>query len=56
MTKDPVCGMRVEPQKTEFKSLYQEKTYYFWLAVCKGMFDRDPQKYIDVSSDAQPKG
>lgn len=38
MTKDPVCGMQAETQKTEFKSLYQEKTYYFCSAVCKGMF------------------
>lgn len=56
MIKDPVCGMQVEAQKTEFKPPYQEKTYYFCSAVCKGMFDRDPQKYIDVSSDAQLKG
>jgi len=55
MTKDPVCGMPVEPQKTDFKSLYQGKTYYFCSAVCKGVFDRDPKKYVEASSEHQPK-
>jgi starch phosphorylase len=29
ITRDPVCGMPVDPEKTEFKTEIRGKTYYF---------------------------
>lgn len=45
MVKDPFCGMQVDPNKTPYHSVYQGQTYHFCAAVCKDMFDREPQKY-----------
>lgn len=45
MVKDPVCGMQVDPQKTAIKTDYHDQTYYFCSALCKGIFDREPEKY-----------
>lgn len=45
-TRDPVCGMKVNLDKTEFKSTYQGKTYSFCSQQCKDTFDKNPQEYI----------
>jgi YHS domain-containing protein len=46
MTKDPVCGMDVDPKTATEKSEYQGKTYYFCSAGCKKSFDKEPLKYV----------
>lgn len=38
---DPVCGMRVDPEKA-WSSLYRGETYYFCNPACKKRFDGDP--------------
>jgi YHS domain-containing protein len=45
MVKDPVCGMQVDPQKAAAQSVHNGQTYYFCSMICKGVFDRDPEKY-----------
>ena len=45
MTKDPVCGMQVDPTKAAGTSEFQGKTYVFCSAVCKRKFDSNPQQY-----------
>ncbi|MEW6232872.1 MAG: YHS domain-containing protein [Chloroflexota bacterium] len=40
LAKDPVCGMNVDEQKTQFKSEHQGKRYYSCSAACKSIFDR----------------
>lgn len=52
MTVDPVCEMKVN-EATALYYTYQGKTYYFCSAVCKAMFERDPEKYI--LQKAEPK-
>lgn len=53
MEKDPVCGMDVDPNTASWKSVYQEKTYYFCAPGCKADFDKNPQKYVkSVEGDA----
>jgi YHS domain-containing protein len=42
---DPVCGMDV--QKSELKSLYKGKVYYFCSRGCKAKFDAEPEKYLE---------
>lgn len=46
MTKDPVCGMNVDPQSAVGKSDYKGQTYYFCCPGCKSSFDKDPEKYL----------
>jgi YHS domain-containing protein len=44
-TKDPVCGMKVDPAKA-LKETYKNKTYYFCSDTCQKKFKQDPEKYI----------
>jgi xanthine dehydrogenase accessory factor len=48
--RDPVCGMTVEIATAHFTSRYEGTTYYFCAAGCKRSFDKEPQKYIQVTS------
>jgi xanthine dehydrogenase accessory factor len=48
--RDPVCGMTVEIATAHFTSQYEGVTYYFCAAGCKRSFDKEPQKYIQVTS------
>ncbi len=51
MTIDLVCEMKVN-EATSLHSVYQGKTYYFCSAMCKAMFERDPEKYIHQEDSA----
>lgn len=48
-TKDPVCGMSVDKEKTQFSSKMNEKVYYFCSQNCKQQFDTQPEKYATKS-------
>ena len=43
--KDPVCLMSVDINKTEFKTEYNGKVYYFCSENCKKIFDSDKENY-----------
>jgi Cu+-exporting ATPase len=43
---DPVCGMRVHPEKAAASFAYKEKTYYFCCPGCRTQFEADPEKYL----------
>lgn len=45
-SKDPVCGMTVEEDKTAGTSEYGGKTYYFCAAGCRERFEKEPEKYV----------
>lgn len=45
MTKDPICGMDVDPKKAAGSSEYKSKTYYFCSLGCKRKFEQDPEAY-----------
>ena len=52
-TKDPVCGMTVDPSSSKGgSSVFQNKTFYFCSTKCKTKFDQEPIKYT-VPSQAQ---
>ncbi|MEM3014364.1 MAG: alpha-glucan family phosphorylase [Candidatus Bathyarchaeia archaeon] len=38
IVKDPVCGMPIDPEKTEFKAEVRGKTYYFCSDNCRHIF------------------
>ena len=43
---DPVCGMRVDPDKTAHRADHGGQTYYFCCAGCRTKFIADPEKYL----------
>jgi len=47
MEKDPVCGMDVDPGRTQQKAEHQDKTYYFCGPGCRKAFEADPAKFFD---------
>ena len=47
---DPVCNMPVS-KKTEFKTDYKGKTYYFCRQLCKSDFERAPEQFIKTGKN-----
>jgi uncharacterized membrane protein YraQ (UPF0718 family)/YHS domain-containing protein len=47
--RDPVCGMTVDRSKTQFRSDWGGKTYYFCGAACKKRFDAEPESFVKAS-------
>jgi len=45
MNTDPVCGMKVDPNKAQFESQYGGKTFNFCSKECKTKFDQQPEQY-----------
>jgi Cu(I)/Ag(I) efflux system membrane fusion protein len=50
---DPVCGMGVDPKRSQLKSVHGGQTYYFCNPDCKAKFDAGPEKYLGKNSDAR---
>ena len=44
---DPVCGMEVDTDAAEWRSVYRGREYYFCAPGCKTAFDEDPARFID---------
>ena len=55
MSKDPICGMDIDPKSAPAKSEYEGKTYFFCHVNCKKTFDADPKKYIEGGSSASKR-
>jgi Cu+-exporting ATPase len=49
---DPVCGMTVDPHKTQHRHAYHDHTYYFCSNGCRTKFGADPEKYLDKKAVA----
>jgi YHS domain-containing protein len=49
MYRDPVCGMIVDPDQTEWHCTYLSETFYFCSEACRDQFARDPQRYLRAS-------
>jgi RND family efflux transporter MFP subunit len=48
VTKDPVCGLKVDASKAKAAGLqgtYKNQTYYFCCEECKEHFDKNPGRY-----------
>ncbi len=54
MTKDPVCGMHVDPEKAAFKSDYQNQQYVFCSHHCLELFKQNPDKYLIPQTPDKP--
>ncbi len=51
-TKDPVCGMTVDPATAKHKTEHAGATYYFCCAGCRTKFEADPAKYLAKAAAA----
>ncbi|MDE3137775.1 MAG: heavy metal translocating P-type ATPase [Acidobacteriota bacterium] len=49
---DPVCGMKVRPEKAAASYEYKEKTYYFCCPGCRTKFEADPDKFLNKHAGA----
>ena len=60
MAIDPVCGISVDPHKTNLRAEHAGRTYYFCSAGCRTKFMADPDKYLDPeqlkASEPVPEG
>ena len=54
MTKDPVCGMNVDPEKASFKFDYQNQQYFFCSQKCMESFKQNPGKYSSAQRKIEP--
>jgi Cu+-exporting ATPase len=44
--KDPVCGMTVDPQKTQHRTTYAGAGYFFCSNGCRTKFEADPARWL----------
>ena len=56
--RDPVCGMTVDPAKSQHRFDHRGETYHFCSAGCRTKFAADPQTYLDKTAPkaAVPEG
>src|ERR1700744_569232 len=45
--RDPVCGMRVNPETSKHRGDHNGTTYHFCCNGCRTKFEADPVKYLD---------
>ncbi len=45
---DPVCGAEVDPRATQFSAVFQDQTLYFDSAECKGAFEKNPERFLEM--------
>ena len=43
---DPVCGMKVDPTRTQLMATHEGCTYYFCAEGCLKAFEANPKKYL----------
>lgn len=55
MTKDPVCGMPVDEERTPHTLTYQEAPYWFCSEGCRAEFLRYPGEYVGSESEDEAK-
>jgi xanthine dehydrogenase accessory factor len=49
-SRDPVCGMNVAITNARYKSLFEDKPFYFCCLRCKETFDRSPENYLETKA------
>jgi Cu+-exporting ATPase len=54
MTKDPVCGKKIDENKAPATSSYEGKKYSFCGQDCKDKFDEQPAHFAQ-SAQQQPQ-
>ena len=49
--KDPICGMTVDPARTEHHFRYGDTEYHFCSSRCREKFAAEPERYLNAPSD-----
>ena len=52
MTKDPVCGMKVDEKNSQYQTQYGGKNYNFCSRECKTTFEQRPEQYAQNANAA----
>ena len=50
MAKDPVCGMIVDENNSQYRSQHNGKNYSFCSEECKKKFDQHPEQYARTAA------
>jgi len=50
MERDPVCGMKVEPEKAKANVAHGGKSYFFCSAGCAKKFEQTPQQFLSPTA------
>ncbi|MGH7071377.1 MAG: YHS domain-containing protein, partial [Acetobacteraceae bacterium] len=53
LTRDPVCGMNVDPATAKHRADHAGQTYVFCSAGCRAKFLADPKKYLARNDDVR---
>ncbi len=53
-SRDPVCGMNVAITNARYKSLFEDKPFYFCCLRCKETFDQSPGQYLKTTGAGKP--
>ncbi|HSI82601.1 MAG: YHS domain-containing protein [Candidatus Methylacidiphilales bacterium] len=48
-TRDPACGMTVDPATAKHRTLVGDSEYFFCSSSCMSKFKADPNRYIKPS-------
>lgn len=51
-TKDPVCGMIVDPATAQWRCTHGGKNHFFCASSCRDKFKADPERYLKLSNKA----
>ncbi len=55
VTKDPVCGMEIEPERAYSKVEHEGYMIYFCSENCEEEFKKNPKKYLSKMKKEKPK-
>ncbi|MGH9528346.1 MAG: heavy metal-binding domain-containing protein, partial [Terriglobales bacterium] len=55
-TKDPVCGMIVNPATAKYVWVHEGKNHFFCASSCMEKFKADPQRYLKPSAKPEAMG
>ncbi len=55
-TRDPVCGMTVNPDNARFTHEYEGTTYLFCCGGCQAAFQTDPEAFLRVREESAGNG
>lgn len=53
MERDPVCGMKVDPERAAARVEHSGKTFYFCCAGCANKFRAEPDKFLNNNVTAK---
>jgi YHS domain-containing protein len=50
MTTDPVCGVRIDEQESEFQTMFAGRKYFFCSEDCRKEFENEPEEYLETAA------